>query len=155
MLMLLFQLGNNRYAIPVADVVEVAPRVMLEGIDRAPNYVAGLFNYRGALAPVIDLCRMIQDRPCADSFTSRIVMVNFPLAQGGVRTLGLLAEQVTETCDLAADEFSPTGLQIADSPWLNDAAYDGATLVQKIRVADLLPVAVQNQLFCGDTSACR
>ncbi len=149
MLMLLFQLGSNRYAIPVADVVEVAPRVMLENIDRAPDYVAGLFNYRGVLAPVIDLCCMIQGRRCADSFTSRIVMVNFPLIAGGMRTLGLLAEQVTETCELEAEQFWSTGLQIAASPWLNDAAYTGKTLVQKIRVADLLPAPVQDQLFCG------
>ena len=44
MLMLLFHLGNSQYTIPVNEVVEVAPHVELGPIDRAPEYIAGLFN---------------------------------------------------------------------------------------------------------------
>jgi chemotaxis-related protein WspB len=145
--MLLFHLGNSRYAIPVADVIEVAPLVELEPVARTPEYIAGLFNYRGRHAPVIDLCRLTQQRQCMDSFTTRIVLVDFPLADGHKRTLGLLAEQVTETADMDATGFSPTGLDIADTPWLGKAAYTGQGLVQQIRVADLLPAEVQAQLF--------
>lgn len=145
--MLLFHLGNSRYAIPVADVVEVAPLVELEPVARTPDYVAGLFNYRGRHAPVIDLCRLTQQRQCADSFTTRIVLVDFPLANGHKRTLGLLAEQVTETADMDASSFLPTGLNVADAPWLDKAGHTDQGLVQQIRVADLLPAEVQAQLF--------
>ena len=48
MLMLLFQLGNSRYAIPAREVVEVTPRVRLEPLARTPGYVAGLLNYRSS-----------------------------------------------------------------------------------------------------------
>ncbi len=152
MLMLLFHLGNSRYAIPVAEVVEVAPWVELEPVARAPDYVAGLFNYRGLLAPVIDLCQMTQQRHCAHFFTTRIVIVNFPLSAGGTRTLGLLAERVTETVELESGDFSPTGLCLAQTPWLDDAATTANGVVQKIRLAQLLPEALQSQLFClGET----
>lgn len=147
MLMLLFQLDSSRYAIPVADVVEVVPRVQLEPLACAPDYVAGLFNYRGRHVPVIDLCRLAHGRDCADTFTTRIVMVDFPLQRGGRRTLGLLAEQVTETAELDADGFSATGVNIASTPWLDQAAYTDRGLVRQIRVADLLPDSVQVQLF--------
>jgi chemotaxis-related protein WspB len=150
--MLLFQLGNSRYAIPVADVVEVAPRVDLEPVARSPHYVAGLFNYRGRHAPVIDLCQLTQQRQCADSFTTRIVMVDFPLRDGGKRTLGLLAEQVTETADMDPAGFSTTGLHVSDAPWLGEAAYTAQGMVQQISIAELLPEAVQAQLFAAGDS---
>lgn len=145
--MLLFHLGNSRYAIPVADVVEVAPRVELESMAHTPDYVAGLFNYRGRHAPVIDLCQLMHRHRCADFFTTRIVMVDFPLKDGTSRTLGLLAEQVTETSEMDPAGFSPTGLSIEATPWLDKAAYTDEGLVQQISVADLLPEAVQTQLF--------
>jgi chemotaxis-related protein WspB len=145
--MLLFHLGNSRYAVPVAEVVEVAPHVELEPVARAPEYIAGLLNYRGRHAPVIDLCRLMQQRACADSFTSRIVLVNFPLEDGGHRLLGLLAEQVTDTSEMDAAGFSATGLRMADTPWLNTAAHTAEGLVQQISIGDLLPPAVQAQLF--------
>jgi chemotaxis-related protein WspB len=150
--MLLFRLGNSRYAIPVADVVEVAPRVELDALARAPEYVAGLFNYRGRHAPVIDLCQLMHRRRCADSFTSRIVMVDFPLRDGGKRTLGLLAEQVTETVELDPDDFSSTGLRVEDTPWLDQAAHTGECLVQQISIAALLPDEVQAHLFSAGDS---
>jgi chemotaxis-related protein WspB len=126
--------------------------VELEALPRAPDYVAGLFSYRGRHAPVIDLCQLTHRRRCADSFTTRIVMVDFPLSDGGKCTLGLLAEQVTETVELQPEDFSPTGLRVEDTPWLDQAAHTDEGLIQQISVAALLPEAVQMQLFAaGDT----
>jgi chemotaxis-related protein WspB len=147
MLMLLFHLGNSRYAVPVTEVVEVTPQVTLETIPRAPDYVAGLFSYRGQHVPVIDLCRVLKNRSCRDSFTTRTILVDFPLPGGGRRTLGLLAEQVTETIDIDPAAFSPTGLHLSDAPYLGQAARCNADLIQQISIAALLPENVQAQLF--------
>jgi len=146
-LTVLFHLGNSRYAIPVSDVVEVTPRVELETIARTPDYVAGLFNYRGRHVPVIDLCRALQHRPCADSYTSRIILVTFPLSSGDSRVLGLLAERVTETVSIDADAFAATGLNMSEAPYLGQAAHTEQGLVQQVNVADLLPETVKTQLF--------
>lgn len=147
MLMLLFHLGNSQYAIPVAEVVEVTPRVVLETIARTPGYVAGLFNYRGQHVPVIDLCQMLHNRACRDSFTTRTILVDFPLTAGGKRMLGLLAERVTETIEINPATFTTTGLAMPDAPYLGEATHTNADLIQKISVASLLPESVQAQLF--------
>lgn len=147
MLMLLFSLGDGQYAVPVSDVVEVTPRVHLEQIARAPDYIAGLFNYRGQHVPVVDLCRLIHQQSCADSFTTRIILVNFPLASGKTHMLGVLAERVTETVRITDDAFVPTGLSIDDTPYLGTAANTDQGLLQKISINELLPAAVQSQLF--------
>ena len=70
MLMLLFQLGNSRYAVPAREVVEIASMVKLEPIPMAPDYIAGLFNYRGQHVPVLDLCQLINNQACCNLITT-------------------------------------------------------------------------------------
>lgn len=147
MLMLQFQLGNSRYAIPAAEVVEVAPHVELETIAMAPDCVLGLFNYRGLHVPVIDLHRLINYSSCSNSFTSRIILVNYPLSNGTQRILGLLAECVTETVDIDAEDFTSTGLNMEQAPFLGHAARCETGLVQRISVNELLTESIQSQLF--------
>jgi chemotaxis-related protein WspB len=147
MLMVLFHLGDSRYALPVTDVIEVTPRVELESIAHTPDYVAGLFNYRGQHVPVIDLCCALHHQPCPDSFTSRIILVEFPLQGGETRILGLLAARVTETLDIDPDSFVATGLNMAQAPCLGRAAHTRHGLVQQVKISDLLPASVQANLF--------
>ena len=151
MLMLLFQLGNSQYAIPVSEVVEVAPFVQLDPIAMAPAYIGGLFNYRGTHVPIIDLCRLVGNTPCNNCYTTRIILVNFELANGDKRTLGLLAERVTETISIDEDSFASTGLSMDNAPYLGHATHVEQGLVQQITVSELLPENVQSQLFPAET----
>jgi chemotaxis-related protein WspB len=96
-LSLLLSVGKQRYAVPCLRVKEVIPDVDLEPEPRAPPWLAGLFNYRGAITPVIDLCQLVSDLPCADRLSSRIVVFELAGAGGRPRSAGLLAERITET----------------------------------------------------------
>lgn len=151
MLMLLFQLGDGQYAIPAGEVLEIAPHVELESIVMAPDCICGLFNYRGLHVPVIDLCKLVNNSPCSDSFTTRIILVDHLLADGTQRVLGLLAERVTETINIDEDAFSSTGVNMEQTPFLGNAARCEAGLVQRITVSELLPEAIQSQLFPAET----
>jgi chemotaxis-related protein WspB len=151
MLMLLFNLGNSQYAISAREVVEVAPLVRLEAISMAPDYIAGLFNYRGKHVPVIDLSRLIIRRPCENSITTRMILVHLTGASGMQRMLGLIAEQVTETASMDPADFSCTGVEIADAPYLAEATHTENGMIQQIRVCDLLPESVQKLLFPAET----
>ena len=73
--------------------------------------------------------------------------MNFPLASGKTHMLGVLAERVTETVRITEDAFVPTGLGIDDTPYLGTAANTDQGLLQKISINELLPAAVQSQLF--------
>jgi len=57
-LFLVFCIGDERYALQAIDVVEVLPRLPLKPIARTPSWVAGVFAWRGAVVPVIDLCTL-------------------------------------------------------------------------------------------------
>jgi chemotaxis-related protein WspB len=75
MLMLLFYVGDDRYSLDSRRVVEVVPTVTLKKIHQAPEYIPGLFNYRGHLVPVIDLCHLIQGTHCRAYLSTRNVVL--------------------------------------------------------------------------------
>jgi chemotaxis-related protein WspB len=62
-LFLVFRIGSERYALQATEVAEVLPRLPLKPIAQAPHWVAGVFAYRGAVVPVIDLCALTFGTP--------------------------------------------------------------------------------------------
>ena len=75
-MLLTFTAGPNRYAIDVARIVEIVPRVELRPIPHAPAFLAGLLGYRGKVVPVIDLGLLLDAAPCRDRLSTRIILVN-------------------------------------------------------------------------------
>lgn len=147
MLYLLFHVKDESYAVDVRGVIEVVPRVKLRSLPKAPDYVAGLLNYRGESVPVLDLCMLLHGRSCAAVYGSRLVLVHYPDARGAPRILGLLAEQVTDTLQCKPEEFQPSTLVHSDAPYLRDVITYHDRLVQRVEIPALLPSAVQALLF--------
>ena len=76
-LFLLFRIGNERYALRATEVAEVLPRLPLKPIARAPQWVAGVFAYRGAVVPVIDLSALTFGQPAEARTSTRLVLVHY------------------------------------------------------------------------------
>ena len=148
MLALLFKVGANRYGLDSAKIVEVVPKVELRQVPLAPAYIAGLCNYRERAVPVVDLCQLLQDQPCQEQLSTRIILVDYADGAGRQHILGLMAEGVTETEQLAADDFKASGIEVDEAPFLGGVALrEGAGTVQLVAVEGLLPEAVQARLF--------
>jgi chemotaxis-related protein WspB len=132
-LFLLFQIGDEGYALAVDQIVEILPLVGLQSVRHAPPGIAGLFNYRGQFVPVIDLSEIELGRSAHSRLSTRIVMMRYAQDGDAPQLLGLIAEKATETlrCDLA--DFAPFA-----------ASQRG--LVQRIELDALLPVPLRNFL---------
>jgi len=76
MLLLTFRAAENLYAIDVARVVEVVPRIDLRRLPHAPGFLAGVFDYRGKIVPVVDLGVLLGSESCRDRLSTRIILVN-------------------------------------------------------------------------------
>jgi len=105
MLALMFQVGLDRVAVDVRRVREVIPRVRLIPAPRAPEWLIGMFVYRGRVVPVVDLHRLTQAGDCPPHLSSRIILVPFPAGTEGL--VGLLATQVAEIRELPAAMVHP------------------------------------------------
>jgi chemotaxis-related protein WspB len=137
-LFLVFQLGEHRYAIDASQIAEVLPLVAINTIARAPEEVAGIFVYRGAPVPVIDLSQLFEGRPAERRLSTRVIIVRYPSGSGDTRLLGLIAEKATETIRREACDFVDSGVLNERAPYLGSVATDARGLVQRVDVARLL-----------------
>jgi chemotaxis-related protein WspB len=133
MLLLTFTAAGESYALDVAGIVELVPRVGLRAVPHAPDYLAGLLGYRGEVVPVIDLGLLLGSSPCADRLSTRIILVKSP--PGGQnrgeeprdpdrppRLLGLIAEQVTDLVEVGPEQIAPAPVHLARAPYLDAIA---------------------------------
>jgi chemotaxis signal transduction protein len=87
---LFLQSGVERYALPIASVVEVLPAVTLHP---APSpRLAGVFRYRGEVTPVLSLGPVAELR-----LSTRIIILQATLpGETAPRRVGLLVQNVSE-----------------------------------------------------------
>jgi len=147
MLFLLFQLGNNRYALDASRVVEVVPLVTLQELPRAPHGVAGVFNYRGQPVPAVDLCALTTGRPARPCLSTRIIVVRHPAESGPAQLLGLIVERATEMMRRDPGDFRPLGVGTDAAPFLGPGAPDGCGWIQWVQADLLLSDGVRAALF--------
>lgn len=143
-LYLLFSLDQDRYALDVHEIAEVLPLRRLKAFPQAPAWVAGGFEYRGALVPVIDLLVRACGRPAAALASTRLVLVHYRPAK---RVLGLILEKATDTLRLPASAFRDSGLGAGEAHYLGGVQQSPQGLLQRIEVAGLLPADVCALLF--------
>ena len=157
MLVLIFNIGQTRCAIDSRRVIEVVPRVALRQLPRASDYVAGLFVYRGAVVPVIDLCQLAMGRPCGHQLSTRIVLVDYPEKDGGSRAVGLLAECVTETAAVREGALTEPEKELDPEPYPGKVvATEDTGEVRVIEIDRILPEEVYRHLFadCEESEVC-
>ncbi len=150
MLMLLFYIGKDSYAIESSRVVEIIPRVPLRKINHVPDYIAGLFNYRGKIAPVIDLCHLIQGKPSGFKLSTRIIMVSSSTNDNRLQYLGLMAERVIKTLNKPETELVNSDARMNVAPYLGGMILDQNGMIQRIHLDQLFTDARHLYLAVGE-----
>lgn len=154
MLLLLFQLGENLYAIDTAEIIQIAPMALLAKVPAAPDHIAGVLNYRNSIVPVIDLCHLIRGTPCQVCYSTRIVIVNYSAANSienfdrnsTSKQLGLMAERVTKTLKVDETRFK-TAKQISNISYLGEIFIDKKNMIQQVYWQHLISEVQQTVLF--------
>lgn len=138
MLFLVFEIGQERYCLEVSSIIEVTPMVIFKKIPHAPAYVSGLFNYRGAIVPVIDLSTLLIGIPSRPLFSTRIILVDY-VGDKTHHILGLLTERATETFSCKEEDFQPPGIEVDGAQYLGDVIFDERGMIQRVRIEKLPP----------------
>jgi len=147
MLYLLFQLGNDRYALHTGQVVEVLPMVRVKELPLSMEGAIGILDYHGTPVPLIDLSKLTLKKASRARMSTRILLVDYADEAGEKRLLGLLAEKVTETMRRSDEEFVEPGVDVPAAPYLGPVTTDSHGVIQRVEVARLLPTEVRRQLF--------
>jgi chemotaxis-related protein WspB len=151
MLYLLFQIGNDRYALEARQAVEVLPLLAMKTIPQAPRGVAGIFNFRGRPVPAIDLAALMLGQPARERLSTRIIVLQHTDAGGPARLLGLVAEHATEMIRREPREFVEPGIRTRSAPWLGPVLMDASGVIQLLHPQQLLSEKVRELLIATET----
>lgn len=97
-----FRLGAEEFGLDVFSVLEILRHREVTPVPRAPAFVEGVIDLRGALVPILDLRRRFELPGHAADGETRIVVVEF----GGER-LGVVVDSVTEVARVSETAISP------------------------------------------------
>jgi chemotaxis-related protein WspB len=149
-LVLAFNVGADRFALGCAEVVEVVPHIEPRSVPHAPSFVPGLFTYRGAIVPVVDLCQLIRKTPCPNRLSSRIIVVR-PASLHG-RMIGLLAERVLETVEVSERTAIRGGIELAEAPYLGEVFIGDGITTQAFLIEGLVAGPLRGLFGEGPTT---
>lgn len=142
MLCLRFRMDGGSFGLDAARIVELAPWVELWPLKSAPAFVSGCFNYRGRMAPAIDLSMLFVGKPSAKAFSTRMAIVKHPAG-----FMGLLLEGAVETVNIAEAEFQDACVRTANAPFLGRMAVKEGELLQVVDVDSLLNDSARRLIF--------
>jgi chemotaxis-related protein WspB len=147
----IWTIGDDRYAIESDRVVEVVPVVEVRELPKCPAWVCGLMNYRGTLVPLVDMAMLIADRPAVRCRATRIVVIRLDDMDGEM--LGLLVENLesVEHCAFESTQAHP-GLKVPDAPYLGAVALAADGAIQLVDVESLLDAEHRALLFSRATA---
>ncbi|TQR19665.1 chemotaxis protein CheW [Psychrobacillus vulpis] len=100
-----FQCGNEDYAVPVEHVISIEKLEHINPIPHLPNYLIGLMKIRGELVPIIDFEQILYNRSGVDHDVARIITMHTEDI-----SIGLLVKEAKEILDIASDDLKQIGL---------------------------------------------
>lgn len=146
MQLLLFELEKQFFAIDSKEVIEIIPFLKLTGIPKAPLYVKGIFNYRGAAVPVIDLSRLIENFDTPNILSSRIILVNYKF-KNDEKILGIVSRKVVEILKVDDNLIDEVQLNNEESKFLSKVIKFENRMVHIVEISNLLNENAKNLLF--------
>jgi purine-binding chemotaxis protein CheW len=103
---LTFRLGEEVFALDIAQVREVLDYTPITRVPRMPEFMRGVINLRGSVVPVVDLRQKFGMSATERTVNTCIVIAE--VAIEGERTLlGALADSVQEVIDLEPGQIEP------------------------------------------------
>lgn len=97
-----FRVGEEMYALDIMRIKEIIRPQKLTPVPKAPPFIEGVINLRGAVIPVVDLRRRF-DQPRTD--VDRMTRVIICALSG--RIIGLVVDEVAEVRRYSRQEVQP------------------------------------------------
>jgi purine-binding chemotaxis protein CheW len=128
--LVVFSLGDEEYALPIADVHEIIRYTEPRSISSSVGWVRGVISLRGKIVPVYDLAARLGQGGEETSPEQKIVIV-----QTGLATAGVIVDDVAEVLTVGDD-------QLERLPSATDASIDSIAKVDDRLVVLLDPVGL-------------
>ncbi len=113
---LTFRLGDEVFALDIAQVREVLDYTSITRVPRTPDFMRGVINLRGSVVPVVDMRLKFGMPKTERTINTCIIIVEIKAGDESV-LLGALADSVQEVIELGPGDIEPaprigTGLKV-------------------------------------------
>jgi purine-binding chemotaxis protein CheW len=135
-----FQLGQERYSLPVKEVREIIRLCPVTPVPRMPAYHRGVINLRGKIVPVMDLRLRLELPPAENLERACIIVVQRQLANSPDQLIGLQVDVVEEVAfiDQNCIEPAPDFCGTIDSRFILAMAKNKEAVVTILSVEELV-----------------
>ncbi len=130
--LLSFVVNDAMYAVDILRVSEIRRWEGAAHVPNAPKAIRGVVNVRGVIVPVIELRCVLGCEEHEYGKTSVVFLVRAEVA-GEERTVGMLADGVSDVCDIPVDELRAPSIE---------ACSDGGEVVDSLTYIDGTSVVV-------------
>ena len=103
---LTFKLGEETFALDVAEVREILDFTSVTKVPRTPPFMRGVINLRGSVVPVMDLRLKFGMSATEQTVNSCIIVVEMTM-EGDQVVIGVLADAVQEVIDMEPEQIEP------------------------------------------------
>lgn len=152
MLLVLFNIGAERFGVDAQDLLEILPAVALRPVHGMPVGVVGLLLYQTLLVPVVDLSLLLTGAACAQRLSTRILLTPYRAGPAGA-CIGLRVDGANDAQNVSPSDFIDTGLTAPAPPYFGAMLRRGLETVQLVQVERLLPESVRACLFAQESAA--
>ena len=103
---LTFTLGEEVFALDIAQVREVLDFTTVTRVPRTPEFMRGVINLRGNVVPVVDMRQKFGMSATEKGVNTCIIIIEVTV-DGETTVLGAMADSVQEVLDLESDQIEP------------------------------------------------
>ncbi|MBW3589785.1 MAG: chemotaxis protein CheW [Actinobacteria bacterium] len=129
----IFRLGEDRYALDVEVVMEVVRMVAIAPIPEAPPWLSGVVDFRGRVVPVIDLrVRLGLPERTRDPNTPIV------LARTETGPVGLIVDEMETVATVSSDSIEPPDEMAGSAHAVSGVVRLGHGLILLLDLSDLL-----------------
>ncbi len=99
---IIFQLGDKEYAIPVSQVQGIEKTMHITRVPKTPRYVKGVINLRGVVTPIIDLRDRINVKSSVEDDNTRIIIITLDDME-----VGFIVDAANDVMDIPTSSIEP------------------------------------------------
>jgi purine-binding chemotaxis protein CheW len=105
--LVVFELAGEAYGVDVTQVKSIIPMQQIVTVPGAPSFVEGVVNLRGAVVPVVDLCRRFELSLLTDGENGSKRKPVIVIAELDELQVGLIVDKVTEVTKIPEETIEP------------------------------------------------
>lgn len=128
--LVVFSLGEEEYALPIADVHEIIRYTEPRSVASSVSWVRGVISLRGKIVPVYDLAARLGCAGSEDAAEQKIVIV-----EAATQLAGVIVDDVAEVITVDAD-------QLERLPSADEAAIDAIVKLDDRLIVLLSPAGL-------------